>query len=59
MNDAPDKLAVLFGDPHSPYIRLDPYFMEHPDDPEAAAALEELVVALEKQITGIARSDEI
>lgn len=54
MNERPEKLAVLFGDPAAPYVRLDPYFMEPPGDEEAARALDALVAALEERITGVA-----
>jgi Fe(II)/alpha-ketoglutarate-dependent arginine beta-hydroxylase len=55
MNCAPEKLAVLFGDPHAPYLRLDPYFMNRlAEDPEAMAALDEFAAALEGQLSGIA-----
>lgn len=55
MNSAPDKVAVLFGDPKSPYMRLDPYFMDRiDDDPEAMAALDKLIAAIDEKIVGIA-----
>lgn len=55
MNNNPDRVAVLFGDPQSPYIRLDPYFMNRlDDDPEAMAALDKLITAIDAQITGVA-----
>lgn len=55
MNSAPEKLAVLFGDPQSPYVRLDPYFMDRiADDPMAMAALDKLVAAMDEQISGVA-----
>lgn len=38
-----EKLAVLFGDRNSAYIRIDPYFMETPDNQEAQIALNTLV----------------
>lgn len=38
---APEKIPVLFGDPRSPYVRLDPYFMDPVDDPRAQAALDD------------------
>jgi hypothetical protein len=28
LNLQPDEIPVLFGDPKSPYWRIDPYFME-------------------------------
>jgi Fe(II)/alpha-ketoglutarate-dependent arginine beta-hydroxylase len=55
MAEQPPKIAVLFGDPASPYLRLDPYFMEDtPDDPEATAAMEALSAAIDKVLDGIA-----
>ena len=51
LNRTPDKIAVLFGDPRSPYMRLDPYFMDDlPDDPEAQAALDALIELVDAQI---------
>lgn len=48
MNTQPEKLPVLFGDPQSPYLRLDPYFMDKlPDDEEAQQALDALVQAVD------------
>jgi Fe(II)/alpha-ketoglutarate-dependent arginine beta-hydroxylase len=41
MWNTPERIPVLFGDPRSPYIRLDPYFMDPAEDPAAQAALEE------------------
>lgn len=38
----PEKIPVLFGDPATPYVRLDPYFMDPPEDPEAGAVFETL-----------------
>lgn len=47
----PEKLAVLFGHPESPYMRLDPYFMNRlENDEEAQAALDSLVEKLDDQI---------
>lgn len=48
MNNAPERIAVFYGDRSSPYLRLDPYFMapvEH--DPEAQLALDALVKAMD------------
>lgn len=48
MNEAPEKIAILGGDPKSPYIRLDPYFMDPvQDNPAAQAALDALVKAVD------------
>src|SRR5215208_2052951 len=48
MHSSPSKLAVLYGDPHSPYLRLDPYFMRPLDDDEAQFALNALIRAVDK-----------
>ncbi|HVR99970.1 MAG TPA: guanitoxin biosynthesis L-enduracididine beta-hydroxylase GntD [Thermoanaerobaculia bacterium] len=43
MRTSPEKVAVLFGSPAAPYSRLDPYFMDEPEDPEAREALNRLI----------------
>ncbi|TDD83153.1 arginine beta-hydroxylase, Fe(II)/alpha-ketoglutarate-dependent [Actinomadura darangshiensis] len=47
MKQDDNRVAVLWGDPASPYIRLDPYFMDIPEDDrlarEAFAATEKLM----------------
>jgi len=43
MNTRPEKIPVLFGSPDSPYCRLDPYFMDPPEHPEARQALDKLI----------------
>ncbi|MEM9293828.1 MAG: guanitoxin biosynthesis L-enduracididine beta-hydroxylase GntD [Acidobacteriota bacterium] len=52
MNSAPEKIAVLFGDPNRPYMRLDPYFMDIAsiDSPEARAALEVFIEAVGEKL---------
>jgi len=51
MNSNPEKLAVLYGDPRSPYVRIDPYFMDSlDDDNEGQAALNALNAAIEGKI---------
>jgi len=42
MDAKPGKIAVLFGSPEAPYCRLDPYFMDPPEMPEARQALNRL-----------------
>jgi enduracididine beta-hydroxylase len=55
MYEQPQRVAVLFGDPEDPYMRLDPYFMDRTiEDEEAAAALDELIAALTANLTGVA-----
>jgi alpha-ketoglutarate-dependent taurine dioxygenase len=57
MNTAPEKVAVLFGHPDSPYLRADPYFMDRLDgDPEAQAALDALVAEVDRKIRDVALS---
>lgn len=54
MINSPDKIAVLFGDPKLPYMRLDPYFMAQlNDDPEAMATLNKLIAVIDEHISGI------
>jgi len=43
MNTRPEKIPVLFGSLESPYCRLDPYFMDPPELPEARQALDRLI----------------
>lgn len=50
MNEQPEKIAVLYGDPAAPYMRVDPYFMDPVEDPAAAAALEALVERLDEAL---------
>ncbi|WP_035799580.1 guanitoxin biosynthesis L-enduracididine beta-hydroxylase GntD [Kitasatospora mediocidica] len=48
MRDEPEPVAVLFGAPEDPYLRIDPFFMSHlPGDEEGRAALAALVAALD------------
>ncbi|HEU4767782.1 MAG TPA: guanitoxin biosynthesis L-enduracididine beta-hydroxylase GntD [Pyrinomonadaceae bacterium] len=53
MNECPPKLAVLFGDPAAPYLRIDPYFMDPLDDQEAQSALDSFVNAIESKLTEV------
>jgi Fe(II)/alpha-ketoglutarate-dependent arginine beta-hydroxylase len=50
----PDKLAVLFGDPRSPYVRIDPYFMDPPsEDERAKGALDALIQAIDSNLSDV------
>lgn len=53
MNAAPDKVAILHGDPRAPYIRIDPYFMDPVDDPAAQAALDALIAKIEARMENV------
>jgi enduracididine beta-hydroxylase len=43
MLSSPEKIAVLFGNPSRPYIRLDPYFMPLPEEDAPRRALDTLI----------------
>jgi Fe(II)/alpha-ketoglutarate-dependent arginine beta-hydroxylase len=52
MDTNPEKIAVLFGSPQSPYLRLDPYFMNPPEgDQEACVALNALTELIEANLS--------
>lgn len=51
LNLQPVEIPVLFGDPKSPYWRLDPYFMEPPEDErEARNALNLLIKVINEKL---------
>lgn len=50
-----EKVAVLFGDRRSPYIRIDPYFMDPvADHAPAQAALDALIDAIDARLADLA-----
>ena len=49
-----EKAPVLFGDPASPYVRLDPYSMDRPETEEARSAMDYLIRALDEKLRGVA-----
>ncbi|MCA1566077.1 MAG: TauD/TfdA family dioxygenase [Acidobacteria bacterium] len=53
MQCCPQKLAVLSGDPRSPFIRIDPYFMDSLDDDEAQSALNSLIRAIDANLSEV------
>ena len=53
MQNNPKKQPVLFGDPQSPYLRLDPYFMDPLEDDEAQFALNALIREIDKKLTDV------
>jgi Fe(II)/alpha-ketoglutarate-dependent arginine beta-hydroxylase len=50
MAENPPKHPILFGDPATPYAALDPYFMNHPEDDDAAHAFEAFCGALDARL---------
>jgi Fe(II)/alpha-ketoglutarate-dependent arginine beta-hydroxylase len=50
MNTRPEKIAVLSGDPGSPYVRIDPYFMDPAEDREAQEALDALIHGIDRKL---------
>jgi Fe(II)/alpha-ketoglutarate-dependent arginine beta-hydroxylase len=50
MRQAPEKIAILSGDPRSPYIRIDPYFMDPPEEPRARQAFAALTQAVDREL---------
>lgn len=50
MMTRPEKIPVLFGSPDSPYCRLDPFFMDPPEDPAAREALDKLIRLVDSRI---------
>ena len=53
MKATPERIALLYGDRQSPYIRIDPFFMDPPADPRAQAAFNRLVAAIEQSLTEV------
>jgi Fe(II)/alpha-ketoglutarate-dependent arginine beta-hydroxylase len=53
MQQAPEKVAILSGDPGSPYIRIDPYFMDPPAEPRARQALSVLIEAIDRELRDV------
>jgi Fe(II)/alpha-ketoglutarate-dependent arginine beta-hydroxylase len=54
MRRYPRKVAVLFGDPASPYVRLDADAIDRDiDDPTAAAALDVFMAEVDKRLCGV------
>lgn len=51
------KIAPLFGDFESPYLRLDPYFMDEPKDDARKAAFNKLCISLERNKSKVLLSD--
>jgi Fe(II)/alpha-ketoglutarate-dependent arginine beta-hydroxylase len=52
--ESPEPVAVLFGSPESPYLRVDPYYMRDLHAEPEQAALDKLGAAVDAAITGVA-----
>lgn len=49
-----ERVAVLYGSRSAPYLRLDPYFMEIPeDDPQARAAFQAIMDVLDRSLRSV------
>jgi Fe(II)/alpha-ketoglutarate-dependent arginine beta-hydroxylase len=54
MSVNPNRIAVFFGHPQCPYVRIDPYFMKYlDDDKEAQEALEDLITSIDKVLASV------
>lgn len=53
MHKNPQKIALLYGDPKCPYIRIDPFFMDPPKDDETMSALNALIRSMDAGLTEI------
>ena len=55
MNEKPAKVSILYGHPQSPYIRIDPYFMDPLDEGNPARqALERLIEEININLSDVA-----
>jgi Fe(II)/alpha-ketoglutarate-dependent arginine beta-hydroxylase len=51
MNEDPEKISVLYGDFDTPYLRIDPYYMEmNIQDAQAEAALNNIVREIDRNL---------
>lgn len=50
---SPDPVAVLFGDPTDPYVRLDPHYMKDVQGVVEQAALDRITAAFEEAMTSV------
>lgn len=51
--DTPEPVAVLFGDPDSPYVRIDPHYMRAPESVPAREALAAFTEAIDAAMSGV------
>ena len=53
MRTNPEPIAPLYGDRRSPYLRIDPFFMDPVADPRAQTALDRLIEAIEQSVQDV------
>ncbi len=53
MNTRPAPISVLFGSRETPYCRLDPYFMDPPENPAAKEALDRLIDHMDSRLEDV------
>lgn len=54
MSRRPQKIQILYGSPDSPYVRLDPYFMDPlEDDPKAQEVLDRLIERIDGRLADV------
>lgn len=49
----PEQVAVLFGDPESPYLRIDPFYMQGVQGEEEKGLLDSMIAAIDRAIKGV------
>ncbi|WP_369171274.1 guanitoxin biosynthesis L-enduracididine beta-hydroxylase GntD [Streptomyces sp. R28] len=54
MNETPRRTSVLSGPPEAPHLCIDPAFMPRDLDPEAAAALQEIIDGIDANLRDVA-----
>ncbi|GAA2597370.1 clavaminate synthase family protein [Dactylosporangium fulvum] len=54
MNAAPEPVALIFGAEDRPYLRVDPYYMDMPEQDEFAAAFAKLCAEIETHLQDVA-----
>jgi Fe(II)/alpha-ketoglutarate-dependent arginine beta-hydroxylase len=57
LHNSPEKVPVLFGHRDSPYMRLDPYVMDPPDNDRAIAAFHGFTSAIDDRLSEVVLED--
>lgn len=53
LHSEPPRISILFGDPVSPYMRLDRFLVDRPDDEQACSALDALIQAMDSILSEV------